>query len=48
MNRVREQFLLHRIRSVQDATAYTELYDAYLQRIYRFVYFKVRVKQDAE
>lgn len=48
MNRVREQFLLHRIRSAQDAAAYAELYDAYLQRIYRFIYFKVKVKQDAE
>ncbi len=48
MNRVREQFLLHRIRSAQDAVAYAELYDAYLQRIYRFIYFKVKVQQDAE
>ncbi|PIR47682.1 hypothetical protein COV06_02245 [Candidatus Uhrbacteria bacterium CG10_big_fil_rev_8_21_14_0_10_50_16] len=48
MNRIREQFLLHRIRSLQDAQAYAELYDAYLQRIYRFIYFKVGSKQDAE
>jgi len=48
MNRIREQFLLHRIRSLQDAQAYAELYDAYLQRIYRFIFFKIGTKQDAE
>ncbi len=48
MNRIREQFLLHRIRSKQDAKAYAEIYDAYVQRIYRFVYLKVPSKQDAE
>lgn len=48
MNRIREQFLLHRIRSKRDAKAYAELYDVYVQRIYRFIYLKVPSKQDAE
>lgn len=39
---------MHRIRSAQDQAAYTELYDVYVQRIYRFIYFKVRSKHDAE
>ena len=38
MNRIREQFLLHRIRSKRDAKAYAEIYDVYVQRIYRFIY----------
>lgn len=48
MNRVREQFLLHRIRSAHDERAYAELYDAYVQRIYRFIFFKVKTRHDAE
>ncbi|MEK7108321.1 MAG: sigma-70 family RNA polymerase sigma factor [Patescibacteria group bacterium] len=48
MNRIREQFLLHRIRSKRDAKAYAEIYDVYVQRIYRFIYLKVPSKQDAE
>ena len=48
MNRIREQFLLHRIRSKKDAEAYAELYDVYVQRIYRYVFFKVRRRADVE
>lgn len=48
MNKFRETFLLHRIRSRQDREAYAELYDAYVQKIYRFVHLKVKRTVDAE
>ena len=41
MNRMREQFLLHRVRTHQDMEAFRELYEKYVPRIWRFVCSKV-------
>jgi RNA polymerase sigma-70 factor, ECF subfamily len=48
MNRIREKILLYRIRTSQDAEAYAELYDHYVEKIYRFIYLKVSHQGDAE
>lgn len=47
-NTLHEKLLLYRIRSSHDADAFAKLYDAYIQRIYRFVYFKVQVPEEAQ
>lgn len=43
-----EKFLLYKLQVRQDPDAYTELYDAYVKQIYRFVYFKVSNHEEAE
>jgi RNA polymerase sigma-70 factor (ECF subfamily) len=48
MNGLKDQFLLWRIRSKKDAEAYGELYDQYISKIYRFIFFKVGRTEDAE
>jgi len=40
--------LLYRIRAKRDPEAFGKLYDAYVQRIYRFVYFKVHSAEEAQ
>ncbi len=47
-NSLQENLLLFRIRAKQDAEAFGKLYDAYVQRIYRFVYFKVASTEEAQ
>lgn len=46
--RLKEKFLLFRIWAKKDAAAFGELYDAYVNRIYRFIYFKVPTADIAE
>lgn len=46
-NRFNERILLYRVRR-GDAEAFSPLYDAYIDKIYRFVYLKVATAQDAE
>ena len=41
MNTVRENMLIYRIRHKQDADAYGELYDIYVEPVYRFIFFKI-------
>ena len=48
MNKITEKFLLHRIRTRKDTGAYAEIYDAYADRISRFVRLKVRTESDTE
>ncbi|OGL70379.1 hypothetical protein A3C17_04265 [Candidatus Uhrbacteria bacterium RIFCSPHIGHO2_02_FULL_53_13] len=48
MHRLREQFLLHRIRTRHDTHAFAEIYDAYADRITRFVRIKVGSMEDAQ
>lgn len=48
MNRIREQFLLHRIRTRHDTEAFAEIYDIYAVRITRFIRLKVARHEDAE
>jgi len=43
-----EKLLLYRLQTKQDPEAFTELYDTYVKRIYRFVFFKVSGHEEAE
>ncbi|MEA3249121.1 MAG: RNA polymerase sigma factor [Patescibacteria group bacterium] len=45
---LKEKFLLFRIRAKKDSGAFGELYDMYVRRIYRFIYFKVPSAEVAE
>ncbi len=47
-SQLKEKFLLFRIRAKKDSDAFGELYDMYVRRIYRFVYFKVPSAEVAE
>lgn len=48
MQDLREKLLLYRVQTDRDAQAYARLYDLYVERIYRFVYFKVSGREEAE
>ena len=43
-----EKILLFKLQTKRDPNAFASLYDAYAERIYRFVYFKVGNQTDAE
>ncbi len=45
---IKEKLLLYRLQAKHDPDAFAELYDLYIKRIYRFVYFKVSGKEEAE
>jgi RNA polymerase sigma-70 factor, ECF subfamily len=45
---IKEKYLIFKVKQNKDAEAYGQLYDFYVSRIYRFVYFKVRTKEEAE
>ncbi len=47
-SRLKDKFLLFRIRTKKDPDAFGELYDEYVKRIYRFIYFKVPSAEQAE
>lgn len=47
-SRLKEKFLLFRIRAKKDPEAFGEIYDAYVAPIYRFIYFKVSSAEQAE
>lgn len=47
-SRLKEKFLLYRIKAKKDAEAFGEIYDEYVKRIYRFIYFKVPSAEQAE
>lgn len=44
----RQKFLLFRVYRFQDTRAYTELYDLYFDKLYRYVFFKLPSGADAE
>lgn len=48
MKDIKEKYLLFRAKNLNDAEAYGQIYDIYASRIYRFIYFKIGSKQDAE
>jgi RNA polymerase sigma-70 factor (ECF subfamily) len=48
MNKISEKLLLYRIQAKQDSEAFGQLYDTYVKQIYRFVYFKVSSREEAE
>ena len=45
---IKEKILLYKIYTKKDTEAYAELYDLYVKRIYRFVFFKVGAHENAE
>ena len=47
-SRLKDKFLLFRIRAKKDPDAFGEIYDEYVKRIYRFIYFKVPSAEQAE
>lgn len=46
--KVEEKILVYKIRTKQDPEAFGKLYDLYVEKIYRFVYFKISSKEEAE
>ncbi|MBI2099202.1 RNA polymerase sigma factor [Candidatus Uhrbacteria bacterium] len=44
---IKEKLLLFRITSRKDPEAYGKVYDEYVNRIYRFIYFKVSGEEEA-
>jgi len=48
MNKISEKLLLYKISTKKDPESFGILYDLYVEKIYRFVYFKVGNKQEAE
>lgn len=46
--KINEKWLVYRVRVRKEPEAYGKLYDLYIEKIYRFVYFKVGVKEEAE
>lgn len=47
-DKVLEKILLFRVERQQDTDSFATLYDKYVERIYRFVYFKVGTQEEAE
>ncbi len=43
-----EKVLIYKVRVKKDPSAFAELYDLYIEKIYRFVYFKINSKEEAE
>lgn len=48
MDGLKDRYLLFKAKTFRDAEAYGEIYDRYAKRIYRFIYFKVGNRADAE
>ena len=48
MSLIDEKILLLKIRTRKDSSAYGEIYDKYIEAIYRFVYFKLGNREEAE
>lgn len=48
MESIKEKFLLYKIQAKQDADAFAELYDKYIGEIYRFIFFKVSHREEAQ
>jgi len=43
-----EKWLVYQVRVKKEPEAYGKLYDLYIEKIYRFVYFKISHRQEAE
>ncbi|HBB37575.1 MAG: hypothetical protein UV82_C0001G0027 [Candidatus Magasanikbacteria bacterium GW2011_GWD2_43_18] len=48
MQKVKSRLILQRIQKGKDPDAFAELYDAYIEKMYRFISFKVGNRQVAE
>ena len=46
--KITEKLLVYRLQTKQDPDAFAELYDLFVKRIYRFVFFKVSGHEEAE
>ena len=47
-DKIQEKKLLYKIVVHKDAEAFGSLYDVYVERIYRFVFYKVGTREDTE
>lgn len=45
---INEKLLLYKVRIKRDPEAYGLLYDLYVKKIYRFVFFKINSREEAE
>lgn len=45
---LKEQYLFLKLRATRDPEVYGKLYDIYVDQIYRFIYFKVPSREEAE
>ncbi|MBU1131828.1 hypothetical protein KKC32_01060, partial [Patescibacteria group bacterium] len=45
---LKEKYLIFKVRQNKDANAYGQLYDYYVDRIFRFILFKVATTEEAE
>lgn len=45
---IKEKLLLYKAQSNRDPEAFAKLYDIYVKRIYRFIFFKVSSHEEAE
>lgn len=48
LSSISENILLYKLKAYKDPEAFAALYDIYVKRIYRFVYFKVSSHEEAE
>jgi RNA polymerase sigma-70 factor, ECF subfamily len=48
MEGLKDKYLLFKAQTFKDADSYGAIYDRYITRIYRFIYFKVGSQPDAE
>jgi len=48
MNKQNEKLILFRLKTKKDPETYGQVYDLYVERIFRFIYFKVSSKEDAQ
>lgn len=48
LSSISENILLYKLKAHKDPEAFAALYDIYVKRIYRFVYFKVSSREEAE
>jgi len=46
--KINEKILLYKIKTKKDPEAFGQLYDLYIEKIYRFIYFKVNSKEESE
>lgn len=46
--KIAEKLLLYKIETKKDSEAFGQLYDLYIEKIYRFVYFKIGSKEESE
>lgn len=48
LSSISENILLYKLKAHKDSDAFAALYDIYVKRIYRFIYFKVSSREEAE